>query len=147
MPSLSSGQALLSQYRIEEFIALTPLGEYYRATDSRNNKSLALTLLPKTISDNAEALKELEAESNKLRSISNPNISSYLGLFQAPTLAFLLEEWIDGPSLRDVLNTAPVSVNESLIYAKAVCNALEALHRQNYLHLNLAPELILADTL
>ena len=142
MPFLTSGQTLLNQYRIEEFIALTPPGELYRATDSRNNKSLALTLLPKTISDNAEALKELEAESNKLRAISHPNIVPYLGLYQTPTLAFLLEEWIDGPSLRDVLNAAPISVNESLIYAKAICSALEALHKQNYLHLNLAPELI-----
>ena len=142
MPSLLIGQTLLNQYHIEEFIALTPPGELYRATDSRNNKPLALTLLPKTISDSAEALKELEAEANKLRAISHPNIVPYLGLFQTPTLAFLLEEWIDGPSLQDVLNPASISVAETLIYAKAICSALETLHKQNYLHLNLAPELI-----
>ena len=142
MPLLSSGQTLLNQYLIEEFITLAPAGELYRATDSRNNKPLALTLLPKTISDSAEALKELEVESNKLRAISQPNIVSYLGLYQTPTLAFLLEDWIDGPSLRDVLHAAPISVDESLVYAKAICGALEALHKQNYLHLNLAPELI-----
>ncbi len=142
MPSLLSGQTLLNQYHIEEFIALTPPGELYRVTDSRNNRSLALTLLPKTISDNGEAVKELEAESSKLRAISHPNIVSYLGLYQTPTLAFLLEEWVDGPFLRDVLNAAPIGINESLVYAKAICSALEALHKLNYLHLNLAPELI-----
>ena len=145
MPLLLTGQTLLNQYRIEEFIALTPPGELYRVTDSRSNKPLALTLLPKTISDNAEALKELEAEANRLRAISHPNIISYLGLYQTPTLAFLLEEWTDGPTLRDVLNAAPVSVNEALFYARAVCGALEALHKQNFLHLNLAPELIHID--
>ncbi len=142
MPSSLSGQTFLNQYHVEEFIALTPLGELYRATDTRNNKSLALTLLPKTIAENAEALKSLEADSVKLRGISHPNIVPYLGLYQTPTLAFLLEEWIDGPSLNDALGKEPLNVNEALVYVKAVCSALEALHKQNYLHLNLAPELI-----
>jgi serine/threonine protein kinase len=137
-----SGQTILNQYHIEEFIALTPLGELYRATDTRSNKPLALTLLPKIISENAEAFKELEAESAKLRSVSQTNIAQYLGIFQTPTDAFLLEDWVDGPSLREALNRAPVSIHETLIYTKSICNALEALHKQNYLHLNLAPELI-----
>ena len=141
MPSLS-GQTFLNQYHAEEFIALTPLGELYRATDTRSNKALALTFLPKIISENAEALKSLEAASAKLRGISQPNLVPYLGLHQTPTLAFLLEEWIDGPSLADLYSKGPVSVNEALLYMKAVCSALEALHKQNYVHLNLAPELI-----
>ena len=103
MPSLSSGQTFLNQYHVEEFIAITPLGELYRATDTRNNKPLALTLLPKTIYESAEALKTLDAESAKLRGISHPNLVPYLGLYQTPTLAFLLEEWVDGPSLNEVL--------------------------------------------
>jgi len=140
-PSLS-GQTFLNQYHVEEFVALTPPGELYRATDTRSNKSLALTLLPKEIYGNAEALKSLETESAKLRSISHPNLVPYLGLHQTPTLAFLLEDWIDGPSLNNVLEKAPLTVNELLVYTKALCSALEALHKKNYLHLNLAPELI-----
>jgi len=142
MAALSSGQTFLNQYHVEEFTALTPLGEIYRATDTRSNKPLALTLLPKKIYENAEALKNLDAETAKLRGISHPNLVPYLGLHQTPTLAFMLEEWIDGPSLNEVLEKAPLTVNEILVYTKAICSALEALHKQNYLHLNLAPELI-----
>jgi len=143
MPPSLSGQTLINQYHVEEFIAHTPLGELYRATDIRNDKPLALTLLPKSISDTAEKIKELEAEAGKLRTIKHPNIISYLGIFQTPTLAFLLEEWIDGPSLREIIPAkTPISVSEVLVYIKAICGALEALHKNNYLHLNLAPELI-----
>jgi serine/threonine protein kinase len=142
MPSSLTGQTFLNQYHVEEFIALTPLGELYRATDTRSNKSLALTLLPKTIYESAESLKSLDAQSARLRGISHPNLVPYLGLYQTPTFAFLLEEWIDGPSLNEVLNKAPLTVYEILIYTKAICSALEALHKQNYLHHNLAPELI-----
>lgn len=142
MSSTIVGKTYLNQYHIEEFIALTPLGELHRATDERSNKSLAFTLLPKSISENADAFRELEADSKRLQAISHPNLNKFLGIFQTPTLAFLLEEWVDGPSLQTVLERAPVSVNEALIYAKAICNALEALHKQNYLHLHLTPDLI-----
>jgi len=142
MSSEFVGKTLLNQYHIEEFVALTPLGELHRATDERNNKSIALTLLPKSISNNTEAFKELESEAKKLQSISHINLNKFLGILQTPTLAFLLEEWTDGPSLQEILKHAPISVEEALIYAKAICNALEAIHKHGYLHLHLAPELI-----
>ena len=144
MPPLQPGQTFLNQYRVEEFVALTPLGELYRATDTRSAKPLALTLLPKAIYENAEALKHLDTESAKLRGISTAacNLIPYLGLRQTPTLAFLLEEWVDGPSLVEVFEKAPLTVQEILVYVKALCSALESLHSQNYLHLNLAPELV-----
>ncbi|MBK9210984.1 MAG: protein kinase [Anaerolineales bacterium] len=84
----------------------------------------------------------MEAESARLRAISHPNIVPYLGLHQTPTTAFLLEEWINGPSLTEILNRKPISAVEALVYTKAICSALEALHKQNYLHLHIAPELI-----
>jgi len=142
MPSALIGQTLLNQYRIDEFIAPTPYGDLYRATDVRSNKLLALTQLPKAIADNGETVKELEARAVKLRSMSFPGIVTFDGVIQTPQHAFLLEDWIDGPTLMDVLDKSPVSVREALVYIKAICNALETLHKQNFLHLHLLPEFI-----
>jgi serine/threonine protein kinase len=142
MPPSLIGKTLLNRYRIEEFITLTPLGELHRVTDERTNQPLALTLLSEAVAENIEAVKELEAKSGTLQSISHPNVNKYLGLFQTPTLAFLLEEWVDGPSLQDVLKHAPLSAQEAVTFVKAICNALDALHKRRHLHLNLAPELI-----
>lgn len=145
MPAKILGETLLSQYRVDAFIASTPLGEYYRVWDSWHNKTRGLTILPKEIGDDAEALKQLEGESNRRRAISHQNLIPYAGLFQTAKFAFLLEDWIDGPSLRDVLAQALLTVNESLIYIKALCAGLSHLHAQNLLHLNLAPEMIHID--
>ncbi len=142
MPPTLVGQTLLSQYRVDEFIALTPVGELYRAWDTWHNQYLGLTILPQEIADNAEALKELESKSSALRKINHPNLTSYLGLFQTAKNAFLIEGWVDGPSLRDILAQAPLAVNELITYTKALCNALEHLHKQGLIHLALAPEMI-----
>jgi serine/threonine protein kinase len=145
MPRNLTGQTLLNQYYVEEYITLTPLGELFRATETRSNKALALTLLPKSISDDTEALKEFELVSKPLRGITHQNLIPYLGLYQTPTLAFILEEWADGPSLKYILQRAPVGFLESLVYVKSISKALDVLHKNNYLHLNLCPELIHID--
>jgi Tol biopolymer transport system component len=136
------GQIILSQYHVDAFIIDTLLGEYYRVTDTRLNKTLGILVLPDSIGNDANALKQLESDSNRLRAILHPNLVPYLGLFQTPTYAFLLEEWIDGPSLRNILTQAPLSISEALIYLKALCSGLNALHQQGYLHLSLSPEMI-----
>lgn len=142
MPAALIGKTLLNRYHIEEFITRTPLGDQHRATDERSHKAVALTILPKHIAESAEAIKELDAKSRKLQEISHPNLTKHLGVYQTPTHAFLLEEWADGPSLKHILEKAPVSADEALVYAKAICGALDALHKKNFLHLHLAPELI-----
>jgi Tol biopolymer transport system component/serine/threonine protein kinase len=142
MPASLIGKTLLNRYRIEEFVTRTPLGEQHRAVDERSNRSVTLTILTKSISENAEAIKELDSKSKLLQEISHPHITKYLGIYQTPTHAFLLEEWVDGPSLQHILEKSPVSAEEILVYTNAICNALEALHKKNFLHLHLAPELI-----
>ncbi|GAB4541190.1 MAG: hypothetical protein Fur002_09170 [Anaerolineales bacterium] len=142
MPPLT-GQTLLNQYRLQAFIASTPLGDLYRAVDVRSEALFALTILPKSIYENSEALRELEAQAGALKNIRQTNLTPYLGVYQTPALAFLLEAWVDGPSLRDLFAAkTPLGVEEALIIANAVGAALDALHKKNYLHANLAPELI-----
>jgi len=141
MPELV-GETLLSRYHVDAFIAPIPLGRYYRVTDTRHDRPVGIIVLPSSMANNPDAIKRIEADSNRLRAISNPNLVPYLGLHQTAREAFLVEEWIDGPSLRDVLGHAPLSVRETLVFLKAVGAGLQHLHDQGYLHLALAPEMI-----
>ena len=143
MPSeLLVGQTLLSQYRLDAWIASTPLGEYYLAWDTWRNKPMGVTILPQKISEDADAIKQLNAEANTLDKITHPNLVAYHGVLQTPTSAFLLEDWVDGPSLRDAMDANIIGVNEALVYIKAVCDALAPLHKNKYIHLSLTPDMI-----
>ncbi len=142
MPTSIVGKNLLNQYHVEEFIAPTPLGELYRAMDRRSGKYAALTILPKNIAKHTEAVRKLEAKSKTLQELSHPNLAKYHGLRQTPDHIFLLEDWVDGPSLKHILARAPLSAEEALFYANSLCRALDALHTKNLLHLHLIPEFV-----
>lgn len=144
MPAVAV-KSLLNQYRIEEFIAVTPLGEQYRATDERTNRPAALIVFPKSITQNPEALKEIESNSTRLQGISHPNLNKYLGIHKTPAQTFAVEEWVDGPSLKNIRERGPLNAEETLFAARSVSAGLEALHKHNFLHLHLAPEFIRID--
>lgn len=145
MPTDLLGKTILNQYQIEEFIAITPVGEHYRAVDLHTGRFAGFTLLPKAISDHADAFKEIDSNAKKLLSLSYPTLKRTLGVYQTPTLAIVLEEWVDGPTLRQILAAAPLPLKEVLIIAKGLCSSLEVLHKTSVLHLHLAPELITLD--
>lgn len=142
MPPTLSIKSTINQYRIEEFAGNTPLGELYRATDERSNRFFAITLLPKLIAEDSETVKELEANTVRLQSISHPNINKYLGIQKSPAFSFFAEEWVDGPSLKDIRSRGKLKSEEVLFIARSVSNGLEALHKQNLFHFHLSPELI-----
>ena len=58
MPAPLTIKTLLNQYRIEEFITTTPLGELYRATEERSQKAIALTTPPAETSAKIKAFTE-----------------------------------------------------------------------------------------
>lgn len=138
-------QTLLNQYRVDAFIALTPSGDYYRVWDTWHNKPYGMIVLSKEIADDPEALKHLETDSNSLRNLSFPNLIPSLGFYQTQNLAFFIEEWVDGPSLRAVLTQGRLEITETFVYAKSLCTALAGLHKKGLLHLNIAPEVIRLD--
>jgi TolB protein len=142
MPRSLSSRVLLNQYRVDEYIGQTPQGECYRATDLYRDRPLSLTLLARSSANDPDLMRALTAAAPKIQSIKHPNLGTFLGLYRTPTLAFLLEAWVDGPSMKEVLQKAPASVGEALTYAMALGSALEALHTRGLLHTNLSAELI-----
>lgn len=142
MPATLAIKTSINQYQIEEFIGVTALGELYRARDERTNKVVAITILPLTVSENAEALKKLEGNSNRLLGFSHPNLNRYHGIQRTPAQTFFVEDWVDGPSLKEIRSRGLLSAEEALFVAGSICNGLEALHKQNCLHLHLSPELV-----
>src|SRR5512143_580903 len=113
------GQILLEQFRVDAFVASGGMGAVYRVWDLKRNVPLAMKVLHADLAEDPSVFKRFKREANALKKLAHPNIVPFYGLFQTADFAFLLERYIDGPSLRDILRQEkgkPLTIAEAMAY-------------------------------
>jgi eukaryotic-like serine/threonine-protein kinase len=117
MSEIIVGQILLNQFRVEAFVASGGMGAVYRVWDLKRNVPLAMKVLHSELAEDPVVFKRFQREANALKKLAHPNIVQFFGLYQSQDFAFLLERFIDGPSLKDILRQhqgQPLAVRDAL---------------------------------
>jgi eukaryotic-like serine/threonine-protein kinase len=129
--SLRSGSRL-GPYEIQE-------GEVYRAMDTRLNRNVALKILPESIASDPERLARFQREAEVLASLNHPHIAAIHGIAEADGLRALEADLVEGPTLADRIARGPISLDEALVIAGQIAEALEAAHDRGIVHRDLKP--------
>jgi serine/threonine-protein kinase len=143
------GNTLLSQYRVDAFIAAGGMGAVYRVWDLKRNVPLAMKVLHAELADDPSMFKRFQREGRALQKLAHPNIVPFYGLYQTMDFAFMLERFVDGPSLKDALKRTkgkPLPLDETLVYMKALCAALGYAHANGVVHCDVKPGNIMLDS-
>ena len=133
-------QLILGRFRVD--VRLPGDGESYRAWDNQTKQVVSLHLLPET---DDESRRKLESSVRDLERVAHPGILPYLGLFELSGQSFWAEGYMDGPTLRYILNASQgetFPLGEVLIYIKSLSSELAALHQLGWVHGNLGPEAV-----
>jgi serine/threonine protein kinase len=142
------GKVLLDQFRVDSFLASGGMGAVYRVWDLKRNVPLAMKVLHDELAEDPAVFKRFQREANALKKLAHPNIVPFYGLYQTLDFAFLLERFIDGPSLKDILRQRqgkPLPVNDSLAYLRALSAALGYAHANGVIHCDVKPGNVLVD--
>jgi hypothetical protein len=142
------GHTLLDQFRVDAFIASGGMGAVYRVWDLKRNVPLAMKVLHADLADDPSMFKRFQREARALQRLAHPNIVPFYGLYHAGDLVFLLERFIDGPSLKDILRSGKGSslpVDQALVYLKAVSSALGYAHAHGVVHCDVKPGNVMVD--
>ena len=142
------GQTLLGQFRVDAFVASGGMGAVYRVRDVERNVPLAMKVLHADLAEDPSVFKRFEREARALRKLAHPNIVPFYGLYHTLDMTFLLERYIDGPTLKEVLRTRggePLGVDEALVYLKALTSALGYAHAQGVVHCDVKPGNVMVD--
>ena len=145
---IAMGQVLLGQFRVDDFIGSGGMGVVYRVWDLKRNAPLAMKVLHADLADEPSVLKRFKREARALRKLAHPHIVPFYGLHELDGLAFLLERFIDGPSLKELLRKQkgrPIPPNEMLVYLKAVSSALGYAHAHGVVHCDVKPGNVMID--
>ena len=137
--------ALAPGIRIGSYEILGPLGaggmgEVYRARDIRLNREIALKVLPDVFSGDSDRRGRFEREAQLLAALNHPHIAHVYGVEEsAAGIPALVMELVDGPTLADRIADGPLAVDEALIVAGQIAEALEAAHDKGVIHRDLKP--------
>ncbi len=115
------------------------MGEVYQATDSKLGRSVAIKFLPEAFAHEAERVARFQREARVLASLNHPNIAGIHGLEEMGARYFLVMELVPGETLAERIKRGIIPLNETVLIASQIADALEAAHEQGIVHRDLKP--------
>ncbi|MGH9424286.1 MAG: serine/threonine-protein kinase, partial [Thermoanaerobaculia bacterium] len=136
---LAPGTAL-GPYKILEAIGAGGMGEVYRAQDTRLGRDVAVKVLTRNLSNDADSLRRFEQEARAAGMLNHPNILAIYDIGSEGDQHYIVSELLEGESLRARIRQNPIPPRKALDYAAQIARGLAAAHERNIVHRDLKPE-------
>jgi len=135
----------LGSYEITAKLGEGGMGEVYRAHDTKLERDVAIKVLPTAFTEDRERLERFEREAKLLAQLHHPHIASIFGLEESSGVRALVMELVEGPTLAERLESGSLPLEESLLLARQIAEALEEAHEKGIVHRDLKPQNIKAS--
>ena len=112
----------------------------YKAYDLKLDRPVALKLLPRHITVDAERLRRSRLEARAASSLNHPNILVVHDFGEEGGRPFMVTEYVEGQTLRDRLDHGAMPIVELIHVAVQIASALAAAHERGVLHRDIKPE-------
>jgi serine/threonine protein kinase len=149
------------QLEILELLGSGGMGAVYKARQPHLDRLVALKILPPQLAQDPAFEERFLREARTLAKLNHPHIVAVydFGSTQLPAgpasegmpaqegrpLYFFLMEYVDGASLRQVMQQGQLQPQEALAIVPQICAALQYAHDQGVVHRDIKPENILLD--
>src|SRR5512144_316191 len=131
--TLSAGSKL-GPYEILGQIGAGGMGEVYRAKDPRLSREVAIKVLPPSFSADADRLRRFEQEAKAAGILNHPNITPVHDLGTHDGSPYVVQELLEGETLRTILAAGPLPVRKAVDYALQIARGLSAAHGKGIVH-------------
>lgn len=144
-PTVAELAPLFPQLEILGFIGQGGMGAVYQARQKELDRVVALKILPPKIGDKPAFGERFVREAKALARLNHPNIITLFEFGRTDGLFFVLTEYVDGVTLRQLLAAGRMAPREALAIVPQICDALQFAHDQGIVHRDIKPENILLD--
>ncbi len=136
---------LIPGYKLEKLVGKGGMGEVHKAIQLSLGRTVAVKLLSSELAKDPSFVKRFEKEAAALAALSHPHIVSIVEKGKTDSTYFLVMEFVDGPSLREVMRSPLLDTTSALKMALEICRAIDYAHTRGIIHRDLKPENILFD--
>ncbi|MGD0155729.1 MAG: serine/threonine-protein kinase [Terracidiphilus sp.] len=134
----------LDSYRIEAPVAKSGMATIFRATDTRDGRTVALKIPHPDMEADPILFDRFKREAAIGERLDHPNVMRVYGDDRRSRI-YMVMEWCNGRLLRQILDEGRIPRERALRIAKEILKALEYIHGNGVVHRDLKPENILVD--
>lgn len=129
------------RYRLVRWLGAGGMGVVYQAEHRLMERPVAIKIISKTLTDNANTVARFQKEVKAAAKLSHPNIVTAYDAEQAGDLHFLVMEFIEGKSLnRLVEDGVPLPVKLACKYVRQAVLGLQHAFEQGLVHRDIKPQ-------
>jgi serine/threonine-protein kinase len=135
----------IGDYIVTGKIGQGGIAEIYRAKQPSLNRDVAIKMLSKALSDNPDIVRRFDRESLVTAHLNHPNIVHVIDKGIAGGRYYFVMEYVDGTSLRQVIDSDKIPLKTKLEAVVQVCKGLDYAHKNGVVHRDIKPANILID--
>ena len=145
LPDPANLAAWFPQLEILELLGQGGMGAVYKARQPGLDRLVALKILPTQAAGDPGFAERFTREARALARLNHPNIVAVYDFGQTHGLHYFVMEYVDGPNLRRLEESAKLSPREALQIIPQICEALQFAHDEGIVHRDIKPENVLLD--
>ncbi|MEJ7656039.1 MAG: protein kinase [Thermoleophilaceae bacterium] len=140
------GTLLNGRFRLDERLGSGGMSTVYRAFDETLERWVAIKLLHREISGEADQLERFRREARAVARLSSPNVVGVIDAGEDDGHPYIVFECIDGETLKErIRRLGRLPVDEAIAYAIEIGRALAAAHASKLVHRDVKPQNVLLD--
>lgn len=131
---------VIGNYKIIEKIGQGGMGEVYKAVDVNLDRTVAIKVLPRELSQDASLIQRFQAEAKTQAQLNHPNICTLYSLFKYNEQLLMVMEFVEGQDLDHMIRQrGPTPFQEAVPLFQQALFGLSQAHRMGVIHRDIKP--------